>query len=200
MNKINYDKLMMQTIEKLDHKPSLMLHVCCAPCASTCLEKLYEHFTIGTLFYNPNIEDEEFNKRHTELIKFLDQTGWATDIPCPHDKDKFYELTRGMEDLPEGGTRCGVCFALRLQFAAQEAERLGYEYLTTSLTLSPLKDAQRLNEIGKKACEGKKVIWLDSDFKKRNGYLRSCQLSSEYGLYRQNYCGCIYSQNKQNLL
>jgi predicted adenine nucleotide alpha hydrolase (AANH) superfamily ATPase len=146
------------------------------------------------LFYNPNIEDEEYERRKAELIRLIETTGWADIIPCEHEKDRYYALIKGLESEKEGGKRCEVCFTLRLSVTAEIAEKLGYDYFTTTLTISPLKDAFLLNEIGAKLAEGKKVKWLYSDFKKQNGYLESIKLSKEYSLYRQDYCGCIFSK------
>ena len=194
MNALNYDKLMTDEIAKLDKKPRLLLHCCCAPCSSACLERLKEHFQITALFFNPNIEDEEYIRRKDELIRFIKETGWADFTDCDHDTKEFYSAVKGLEHEKEGGKRCEVCFKLRLEKTAETAEKLGYDYFTTTLTISPLKDAKLINIIGESLQRGN-VKWLYSDFKKRGGYLRSTELSKEHCLYRQNYCGCVYSRN-----
>ena len=187
---------MENEIASLEKKHSLLLHCCCAPCSSACLEKLHGHFDITVLYYNPNIEDEEYLRRKAELSRLIKETGWAKEIDCDHEKDKYYSAVRGLEGEPEGGKRCEVCFKLRLEKTAEIAEKLGFDYFTTTLTISPLKDAALLNKIGERVAEGKKVKWLYSDFKKRDGYLKSIRLSEKYNLYRQDYCGCVYRQNK----
>ena len=196
MNAKNYDALMQNEIADFQKKHSLLLHCCCAPCSSACLEKLHGHFDITVLYYNPNIEDEEYFRRKAELSRLIKETGWAKEIDCDHDKDKYYSAICGLESEPEGGKRCEVCFNLRLEKTAEIAQKLGFDYFTTTLTISPLKDAALLNAIGEKVAEGKNVKWLYSDFKKRDGYLKSIRLSEKYNLYRQDYCGCVYSTNK----
>lgn len=175
-------------------KKKLLLHACCAPCSSACLERLKEHFEITVLFYNPNIEDEEYLKRKGEMARFLNETGWADMIDCDRDKGEFYSAVRGLEREPEGGKRCEKCFTLRLEKTAETAEKLNYDYFATTLTVSPLKNAETINAIGLKAAEGRNVKWLCSDFKKQDGYKRSIQLSREHSLYRQNFCGCVFSK------
>lgn len=197
MNAINYNAEMEKIIKGFNgERKKLLLHVCCAPCSTACLEKLKDDFYITAFFYNPNIEDKEYSKRKAELVRFIAETGWAEIVDCDRDKDRFYAAARGLEDCPEGGARCEACFKLRLEKTAQEAARGGYDYFSTTLTLSPLKDAALLNKIGFNAAEKYSARWLPCDFKKRNGYLRSLQLSAEHSLYRQNYCGCVFSQNK----
>lgn len=197
MNKTNYDREEQKIVEGLKGcKPTLLLHVCCAPCSSACLERLKDHFKITVFFYNPNIEDEEYLKRKNELIRFIGETGWATVCDCEHETDKFYTAVKGLEQCPEGGKRCEKCFRLRLERTACEAKKGGYDYFATTLTLSPLKDEQLINSIGYELEKEYSVKWLPSDFKKRNGYLRSLKLSEEHRLYRQNYCGCVYSLPK----
>jgi hypothetical protein len=173
------------------------LHCCCAPCSSACLERLKDYFDITVLFYNPNIEDEEYNRRKAELIRFVGATKWANILDCDHEKERYYAATKGLEDEKEGGVRCKICFTLRLSKTAEIAEKNGFDYFTTTLTISPLKDANLLNEIGENLAKGKKVNWLYSDFKKQNGYLKSIKLSKEYSLYRQDYCGCIFSKRER---
>ena len=190
----NFDKLMIKETEKAGNGKKLLLHCCCAPCSSACLERLKDDFSVTVLFYNPNIETDEYSRRKNELIRLINKTGWADFIDCVHDESEFYGAVKGLETQPEGGDRCKQCFALRLEKTARLADELDFDYFTSTLTISPLKDAKTINEIGKKA--EKRAKWLFSDFKKRNGFLRSTQLSEEYGLYRQNYCGCVFSRRQ----
>lgn len=194
MNAVNYDAVMRKTIEGLNGKPSLLLHACCAPCSSACLERLKDYFEITVFFYNPNIEDGEYLKRKNELIRFITETGWAKIRDCEHDTAEFYGISKGLEACNEGGERCEKCFLLRLDRTAREAKDLSFDYFATTLTLSPLKNAKLINEIGERLGELYGVKWLYSDFKKSDGYLRSLTLSKEHGLYRQSYCGCVYSK------
>jgi len=194
MNAKNYDKLMQERISALNGKKKLLLHCCCAPCSSTCLERLKDYFYITVLFYNPNIESGEYERRKEEIIRFIAQTGWADFSDCDHNESEFYGAVKGLEHCAEGGERCLKCFELRLKKTAETADEGGYDYFTTTLTLSPLKNAQAINEIGESLQNRAK--WLYSDFKKRNGYLRSVELSKEYALYRQNYCGCVFSRRE----
>lgn len=197
---VNYQNELDKIIEKLDNRPKLLLHACCAPCSSYCLEYLGKYFDITVFFYNPNItEKDEYDKRVIEEKRLIDilNNKYNYDIKCvegSYDLDLFLQLTKGMEECPEGGDRCGVCFALRLEESAKYASTNGFDYFTTSLTISPLKNAERLNNIGQSAGAKYGVDFLPSDFKKRNGYKRSVELSAEYGLYRQNYCGCRFSK------
>ena len=195
MVKRNFDKMMTDEIAASKTGSRLLLHCCCAPCSSACLERLKDHFDITVLFYNPNIEDGEYERRKRELIRLIESTGWAKIYDCDHDTSEFYDAVKGLENCPEGGERCEKCFRLRLEKTARIAESSGFDYFTTTLTLSPLKDAEKLNAIGEEL-GGEK--WLHSDFKKRNGYLRSIELSKEYELYRQDYCGCIFSKRERS--
>jgi len=188
----NYDELMQKQIKSLDGRKKLLLHCCCAPCASACIERLKDYFEITLLFYNPNIENGEYERRKDELIKFAERTGWASLTDCDHEEEKFVSAVKGLENEKEGGARCLKCFALRLGKTARLAEEGGYDFFATTLTVSPMKNAYIINSVGEKLQN--KAKWLYSDFKKRSGYLRSCELSKEYGLYRQNYCGCVYSR------
>ena len=194
MNARNFDKLMQEQINSLNGKRRLLLHCCCAPCSSACLERLKDDFEITVLFYNPNIDGDEYEKRKSELIRLINKTGWAQFIDCDRENEKFYQTVRGLEAEKEGGKRCEVCFKLRLEKTAELAEKHGFDYFTTTLTISPLKNAQLINAIGEALAENLKADWLYSDFKKRSGYLRSLELSKEHDLYRQNYCGCVYSK------
>lgn len=195
MNAVNYDKKMQETVARLNGaKPKLLLHACCAPCSSACLERLRASFDVTVLFYNPNIENEEYLKRKAELIRFIYETGWAKICDCEHDEKVFYSAVKGLEKCAEGGERCFACYKLRLERTARQAAAEDYDYFCTTLTISPLKDAQKINSIGEELEKIYGVKWLYSDFKKQNGYLKSLQLSKEHNLYRQNYCGCIYSR------
>lgn len=197
MNARNFDKIMSEqinSIKKEGGKKKLLLHCCCAPCSSACLERLAGSFEISVLFYNPNIEDEEYFKRKAELVRFIRETGYAEIIDCDHDTSEFYSAVKGLESEKEGGARCKVCFKLRLEKTAEIAKQNNFDYFSTTLTLSPLKNAPLINEIGE-SLQTEKVKWLYCDFKKRGGYLRSLELSKKHNLYRQNYCGCVFSRS-----
>lgn len=200
MNQRNYQKELDKLIESQvssERVPTLLLHSCCAPCSSYTLEYLSQYFKITVFYYNPNIYPEtEYHKRVQEQQQFIER------LPVKHpvafiegnyDTDRFYEMARGMEQLPEGGERCFKCYELRLREAAILAAEGGFDYFTTTLSISPLKNAAKLNEIGERLAAEYKTAYLPSDFKKRNGYKRSVELSEEYGMYRQNYCGCVFS-------
>lgn len=177
--------------------PTLLLHSCCAPCSSYVLEYLSAYFRITVLYYNPNIyPDEEYAHRVREQQEFIARFPAANPIAFVEgafDTARFYETVRGMEDLPEGGERCFACYELRLREAAEQARRMGADYFCTTLSISPLKNAEKLNEIGCRLAAEYGVRYLPSDFKKKNGYKRSIELSREYGMYRQEYCGCVFS-------
>lgn len=198
--KINYQKILddkIEEIKKQNIKPSLLLHACCAPCSSAVLEYLHEHFNITLFFYNPNISPEsEFNYRLEELKRLIVEMNYSDiEIVVPdYDNNEFEKLAKGLEALPEGDKRCKKCYRLRLIKTAAYAKEKGFDYFTTTLSVSPYKNAQLLNEIGSELEKEYKVNYLYSDFKKKEGYKRSCELSREYNLYRQNYCGCIYSK------
>lgn len=187
--------MMTEKINSLPEKSKLLLHCCCAPCSSACLERLKEFFDITVLFYNPNIENIEYQRRKSELERLIGITGWAEILDCDHDTFEFYSAVKGLENCPEGGERCKKCFELRLAKTAEVAEREGFDLFTTTLTISPLKDADLINGIGERLGKDR---WLHSDFKKKNGYLRSINLSKEYGLYRQDYCGCVFSARERS--
>ncbi len=195
--KRNYDREMEAEIASLgERRPSLLLHSCCGRCSSAGLERLREHFRVTVLYYNPNIEpEEEYNHRKTEQQRLLgllgDDTGW---MECEYDHAAFEAFAPGMAEEPEGGKRCLACFALRLNETAAQAKAHGFEYFTTTLSVSPHKNADNVNRAGEEAARRHGVRYLYADFKKKNGYLRSLQLSAEYELYRQNYCGCLYSK------
>lgn len=196
----NYQKELENIIEenqKNGKVPRLFLHSCCAPCSSYVLEYLSQYFEITVYYYNPNIfPAEEYEKRVEEERKLIEAMNFVHPvdlIAAPYEPESFYQIAKGYEKEPEGGERCVRCYELRLREAARLAASLGYDYFTTTLTISPLKRADKLNEIGERLAEEYGVACLPSDFKKRNGYKRSIELSKEYGLYRQDYCGCVYS-------
>lgn len=197
---MNYQKELDKLIERLkgDKKvPRLLLHSCCAPCSSYVLEYLSDCFDITVFYYNPNIYPEsEYTKRILEqqtLIGEMDTRYPVSFIAGHYDRERFYEMAAGMEHLKEGGERCLKCYELRLREAAELAVKGGFEYFTTTLSISPLKNADRLNDIGVRLEKEFGVTYLQSDFKKKNGYKRSIELSKEFGLYRQDYCGCEFS-------
>ena len=193
--KINYEEKMLRQIESAKKGAKLLLHSCCAPCSSACLERLKEYFQITVLYYNPNIEqEEEYEKRKNEQIRFLKETGWADFLDCDHDKSAYEEIAKGYESEPERGARCYRCYALRLDKTGQVAKANAFDYFATTLTLSPHKNAEWLNQIGEEVAGRYGVSYLFSDFKKKGGYLRSIALSKEYNLYRQDFCGCKYSK------
>ena len=201
MNPRNYQRELDAVIAAQEGKvPKLLLHACCAPCSSYCLEYLSQFFEITVLYYNPNISPrEEYERRTAELERLAGEMSFAHPVKViagEYEPEKFYEAVRGLEKEPEGGERCTVCFRLRLSEALRTAEELECDYVTTTLTISPLKDAPRLNAIGEELCSQSKVAWLPSDFKKKGGYQRSIVLSREHELYRQDYCGCVFSKNK----
>ena len=179
--------------------PRLLLHVCCAPCSSYVIEYLEKVFDITLFFYNPNItEFDEFAYRHDELSRFIaERPGEELSILTPpYEASEFFDAVRGYESEPEGGARCEQCFRLRLSRTAAAARERGFEYFTTTLSVSPYKNSDILSRIGAEVASKEGVRYLESDFKKRGGYLRSIELSSVYGLYRQDYCGCVYSKNE----
>lgn len=181
--------------------PDLFLHSCCGPCSSYVFEYLSEYFNITDFFYNPNIfPEEEYQKRVNEIKKLIENQPHKHEVKFTegkYDPERFFEIAKGLEKAPEGGERCRKCFELRLRETAKEAKRLGFNLVTTTLTISPLKNADVLNEIGERVCREEGVTWLPSDFKKKGGYQRSIELSKEYDLYRQNYCGCVFSKRNE---
>lgn len=197
----NYTKELERLIQKLQQEgkvPRLLLHACCAPCSSAVLEYLSQYFAITLLYYNPNIAPlEEYQKREAELRRLVSQMKFIHPVellPCQYDGQAFVQAARGLEGEPEGGKRCEACFRLRLRYAAQEAARLHFDYYTTTLSISPMKNAPLLNQLGEEIGREFGVAHLPSDFKKKDGYKRSVQLSKEYDLYRQDYCGCAFSK------
>ena len=196
--KTNYQLELDKVLKNLNgRKPKLLIHSCCAPCSSYVLEYLDVYFDITILYYNPNIYPEtEFYKRVAEQEKLVNAMGLSSEIiNIGYNSDEFYSVVKGFEKEPEGGRRCEKCFYLRLEKTAQIAKERGFDYFTTTLSVSPLKNEQILNQIGKQLSEKYDIPYLYSDFKKKNGYKRTIELSKKYELYRQNYCGCIFSQN-----
>ncbi len=197
MNVVNYDNLMRAEMEKGTGK-RLLLHSCCAPCSSYCLEQVSRVFKTTVFYYNPNLDcAEEYLKRKEEQIRLLRETGQADLLDCDYSPEDFQAIALGYENEPEGGARCARCFRLRLERTAAEAKARGFDYFGTTLTLSPLKNAALINGIGIALGEEYGVGYLPSDFKKRGGYLRSIELSRQYALYRQNYCGCVFSKRDE---
>ena len=199
--KVNYQRELDLILKNLDgRRLKLLIHSCCAPCSSYVLEYLNEYFDITVLFYNPNIyPEDEFYKRLYEEQRLIKEMGFNITVKnIGYLDERFYEAVKGLENLPEGGERCKKCFYLRLYETAKIAADEGFEYFTTTLSISPLKDEQILNQLGHTLAEQFGVKYLYSDFKKKNGYKRSIELSNRYNLYRQNYCGCVFSQIKKD--
>ncbi|MCI7179623.1 MAG: epoxyqueuosine reductase QueH [Schaedlerella sp.] len=203
--KVNYQKELDKLLERLRAEqkvPRLLLHSCCAPCSSYVLEYLSEYFEITVFYYNPNIyPEEEYGRRVQEqqnLIRQMNFKNPVTFLEGNYEKEIFYQMAKGREHIPEGGERCFRCYELRLREAAEKAKEGVFDFFTTTLSISPLKNAQKLNEIGLKIADECGVPYLISDFKKKNGYKRSVELSGQYGLYRQDYCGCIYSMRERH--
>lgn len=198
---INYQKELDNLLEKLDYVPTLLLHSCCAPCSSYVLEYLSDYFNITIFYYNPNITDfSEYQKRIEEqkrLIKQLPVKHEIKFIEGKYEPECFFEISKGLEDLKEGEARCLKCYYLRLEETAKKAQELQFDYFTTTLSVSPYKKAFKLNQIGNVLSKEYKVNYLYSDFKKKNGYKRSIELSKKYNLYRQDYCGCIFSKKER---
>ena len=193
---VDLDRI-IRRLQRTNEIPHLLLHACCAPCSSYTIEYLSQYFRITLFYYNPNIApSEEYIHRVNEIKRFVKQfrtQNPVTLIEGEYNPKKFYDTVKGLENEPEGGIRCRKCFELRLSESARIAKELGCDYFTTTLTISPMKDAQVLNEVVEEQCEAFGIKRLPSDFKKKGGYKRSIELSREYGLYRQNFCGCIYS-------
>lgn len=194
--KKNYQLELDKLLSHLEGRPRLLLHSCCGPCSSYVLEYLTQYFEVYLSYYNPNIQPEaEYELRLANQLKVLSHMPGVTLVPCEYDGEAYAGAVAGLESEPEGGARCTRCFELRLDFAARECKRLGCGFFSTTLTVSPHKDAQRINANGEALAEKYGVKWLPGDFKKRDGYRRSIELSHEFGLYRQNYCGCLYSKS-----
>lgn len=202
MNKKNYALILEQTIadiKKSGKRPSLLLHACCAPCSSYVLEYLSQYFDITIFFFNPNISPAgEYAFRENELARLISQMPLPSTVKLMSGRyapEEFYKMAEGLEDLPEGEARCHGCYRLRLHESAMVAKENQFDYFTTTLSISPYKNAEWLNTIGEDEGERIGIKYLFSDFKKKNGYKRSCELSEEYSLYRQDYCGCEFSRN-----
>ena len=215
MNAVNYDRKMQEEILRIKEEkplPRLLLHACCAPCSSACLERLRQDFLVTVFYFNPNIDREpEYRKRLAEERRLIeaynrqirenDFDGMLFDsgahpigiIEGDYRPEEYYDAVRGLEQEPEGGLRCSACFRLRLDRTARLAKEEQFDCFTTTLTISPLKDADRLNRIGQEAGDAYGVPFLPSDFKKRDGFKRSIELSARFDLYRQDHCGCSYS-------
>jgi predicted adenine nucleotide alpha hydrolase (AANH) superfamily ATPase len=205
---MNYQLELDKIINKINSSPSknlpkLLIHSCCAPCSSYVLEYLSNYFAITIFYYNPNIyPEDEYRRRVKEqedLIRAMNLKNSVLFVEGDYEPRKYYDLVKGHEKDPEGGDRCFICYGMRLKEAAKAAKEGGYEYFTTTLTISPHKNAAKLNEIGEEVAALYGVSFLPSDFKKRNGYKRSIELSKDYGLYRQDYCGCVYSIRKDTI-
>lgn len=205
MNKINYQTMMESLIKKhcdAGEIPRLLLHSCCGPCSSYCLKTLSEHFKVTVLYYNPNIyPPEEYELRAKEQERFVKE--FPTKYPVTFlegrfEPQEFYDTVKGYEDVPEGGERCFKCYELRLREAAEVAKNGGFDFFTTTLSISPLKNADKLNEIGKMLEEEYNVKYLYSDFKKKDGYKQSTEISKQYHMYRQYYCGCVFSKAERD--
>lgn len=212
MNQVNYQKELDKLLDRLEQEnekgaaaPTLFLHSCCAPCSSYVLEYLCGRFRVTVFYYNPNIsEDAEYRRRVEEqkrLIEAYNREGRGYPISIvegDYEPQRFFQAAAGLEDCPEGGERCFKCFDLRLRETAKMAQAGGFDFFGTTLTISPLKNAEKLNEIGSALAAEYGVSWLPSDFKKKNGYKRSVELSAEYELYRQDYCGCAFSKAERD--
>lgn len=204
MNKINYQLELDKIINKIEGEnttKSLLLHSCCAPCSSYVLSYLNKYFNITVFYYNPNITNkEEYLKRKQEQIRLISELPAINKInilDADYKPEKFFEISKGLEDCREGGERCFKCYKLRLEATAKAAKENNFDYFCTTLTISPLKNAQKINEIGHMLGDEYQIPFLPSDFKKKEGFKKSIELSSQYNLYRQNYCGCIYSKPKE---
>ena len=197
MNKINFDGVMLDTIKNLNGAEKLLLHSCCAPCSTYCISQLAPYFDLTVFYYNPNLDTEdEYSLRMNEQKRYLSEInkniGFAEK---GYKAEDFYKITKGLEDVPEGGVRCFACYRLRLEQTALYAKENGFTYFATTLTVSPLKNASKINEIGFEIANEYGLKYLPTDFKKRGGYLKSVEMSREHGLYRQNYCGCRFSKS-----
>ena len=194
---MNYHNELIKIIDNLDHIPKLLLHSCCGPCSTYCIDFLTKYFDVTVLYYNPNIEPiEEYEKRKEEQIRFINSyksNNKLDFLDCEYDNESFKDCVKGLEKEKEGGARCHKCYYLRMDYTAKKAKELGYEYFGTTLTVSPYKNSDIINNIGKSIETKCEVKFLLSDFKKKDGYKKSIELSKEYNLYRQEYCGCSYS-------
>lgn len=196
MIKKDYEKEREKQLINVKKGSKLLLHSCCAPCSSGVIYRLVDHFDVTVFFYNPNIDTkEEYDKRAEEQIRYVNQeyADKVKVVVCDYEKEEYLKAICGLENQPEGGLRCNECFKLRFDKCAEYAKNNGFDYVTTTLTVSPYKNAPLINEIGEKVCADNKVTWIFCDFKKSNGYLNSINNSKKYGLYRQDYCGCEFS-------
>lgn len=195
---MNYEREMYNIINTLNGTPKLLLHSCCAPCSSAVISLLSDYFKITVFYYNPNIDTyDEYNKRKKEQIKFINEFPAKNKVEfkdCDYDQEAFLKSVKGLENEPERGSRCPVCFKLRLFKTAQEAVKDSFDYFATTLTVSPYKNSKQINEIGLFLEKQLNIKYLVSDFKKHDGYKKSIEYSKEYNLYRQNYCGCKFSK------
>lgn len=192
--KINYNNILKELISNLDYKPKLLLHSCCGPCSTHVISVLENHFDITVIYYNPNIEpEEEYLKRKSEQIKFLNEKNIPL-LDIDYNHEEFLKISCGLENEPEGGKRCALCMHHRLKITKEKAVENSFEYFGTTLTVSPHKNSELINNLGG-ALQDDKIKYLFSDFKKENGYLDSINLAKEYNLYRQDYCGCLYAKN-----
>lgn len=203
MNKINYQKELDKITDSLNGDvPKLFLHSCCAPCSSYTLKYLRNYFDITVYYFNPNISPKaEFDKRYAEqkrLIEALPSKHPIKLVCGEYDYNDFLKIAKGYENVPEGGERCFRCYRMRLESTAKLAKEQGFDYFCTTLSISPLKNSQKINEIGYEVAEKYGIKWLPSDFKKKEGYKRSIELSREYQLYRQNFCGCVFSKENKD--
>lgn len=200
---MNYDLEMEKQMSNLKEGDTLLLHACCAPCSTACLERVANFFKVTIFYYNPNITDEsEYRKRIEEIKKLLTLINPKYKVELlegDYDPNKFFEMAKGLETEPERGKRCYKCYEMRLEETAKIASKLGFNNFCTTLTLSPHKNANWINEIGEKLNNEYESNYLYSDFKKKEGYKRSIELSKEYNLYRQDYCGCIYSKRDKQV-
>lgn len=199
MNKINYQKELDKIIENnKENKPSLLLHSCCAPCSSYVLEYMTKYFDITVFYFNPNISpEEEYIKRVNEVKRLIREMPCCQNVKLiegRYNEHEFFDYVKGFEGEREGGERCVKCFELRLEETARIAKKIGADYFCTTLSISPLKNADNINSVGEKMADKYGIKWLPSDFKKREGYKRSIELSAKYSLFRQNYCGCVFSK------
>lgn len=192
--KINYDNMMMDIINSNNGKKTILLHSCCGPCSSACIDRIKDYFDITVIYYNPNIEPiDEYLHRKNEQIRLLKE--WNIKfMDCDYDNDTWKEKTKYLSEELEGGKRCSVCFGIRLKYTAQKALEEGFDYFGTTLTVSPHKNSQLINKIGGSIGESLGIKFLYSDFKKKEGYKKSIEFSKQYNLYRQDYCGCLYSK------
>ena len=199
MNTPDRNREMLALMQNLPKGTPLLLHSCCGPCSSRCLETLKETLAVTVLYYNPNITDPaEYEKRKGEQIRFLKETCWADFLDCDYTPAEFFAAAKGLEGEREGGARCYECYKLRLEYTARTAKERGFGWFCSTISVSPHKNSVWLNELGQSLSAKYGVKWLPNDFKKQNGYLRSVELAKEHNLYRQNYCGCVFSDWTKN--